>query len=141
MMKLTPTQRALAKYTPGRILQARLDLDAITRRPAYHLCCVWLEQRELVPAPIGYPHWRWIPVSWVANVMKHTFGGYAEEMTMALALEHNGVEIRIDKKGHLEANLYELVLLEALRSANSSGIKPRPLLEFSDFEPVDPQEH
>ena len=141
-MKLTPIQRALAKYTPAQLAQARADLDRAAAGPAYHLCRIWLRHRPLYPAPLDYPHPRWIPVAWVADAMKYTFGGFANDWSMALALEHHGVEIRVGKKGHLEADLHELVVLHALRDFRSDPDRtpPPPRLEFSDFEP-DSQEH
>ena len=137
-MKLTPTQRALAKFTPEQLAQAHADLDAVVAGPAYHLCRIWLRHRPLYPAPVDYPHWRWIPVGWIANVMKHTFGGYANDFSMALALEHHGVGLRVGKKGHLEADLHEEGVLQALRDRGYHRDRTplRPWLEFSDFEPA-----
>jgi len=137
---MNATQRALAKYTPKELAQAQTELDAICRTPAYHLCRIWLRHRPLYPAPPDYPHPRWISVGWVANVMKHTFGGYANDFSMSLALEHHGVGIRVGRKGHLEADLHEEVVLQALRD-HGWPRRGRPWPQFSDHERVSAEVH
>jgi len=126
--------------TPAELAKASAELDAIRASPSFHLCTVWLRHRDLSPAPVDYSHWRWLPVWWIANVMRLTFGGHANDFSMALALEARGVEIRIGKTGDLEANVDEHLCLEALRD-HGYPRRGRPWPQFSDFDPVSAERH
>lgn len=126
MPKMTSAQRCLAQFKPWQIERAKAEIAEIRTRPAYHLCCLWLERLDLREAPVDYPHWRWIPVSWIENVMSHTFGGFVQTETMAIALHDRGVQIRTNRQRRYEACLDERVLLEQLSDARESDHSPRP---------------
>ena len=131
----------LSQATPAELAAASAELDAICRTPAYLLCVLFLLHRDLSPAPVDYPHPRWIAVSWICNVMRLTFGGSVAEMTMALALEARGVALRLHRDGSVEACLDERVPLEAMREHRATRRAPRPWPEFSDHAPVSAEVH
>ena len=133
----------LSQVTPGELAQAQTELDAICASPAFQLAAIWLRHRDLSPAPVAYPHWRWIPVGWLCSVLRLTWGGSVAEMTMALALEARGVELRLHPDGSIEANIDERVPLEAMRDHGYSRHRPPPRAwnAFSDYEPASEERH
>jgi len=129
----------LSQATPAELAAASAELDGIRASPAFLLCTVWLRHRDLSPAPVDYPH-RWLPIWWIANCMRLTFGGHANDFSMGLALEHRGVELRIGKNGDLEANVDEHLCLEALRD-HGYPRRGRHWPQFSNFDPVSAERH